>query len=471
MQIAVAKHHNERHKEIAMRNGTVFPGSLLSPAGSAITVLLVDDQAFIGKIIGRMLKTEKDIHFHYFQVARDALKMVDKISPTVILQDLMMPEIKGLHMVYYFRTKKSTRDTPLIVLSADEDPEVKAEAFRLGANDYMVKPPDRIELIARIRYHSQAYQLMIQRDEAHRRLEERTVELKLTNEQLREQIAERRRTEEALLHSKKKAEKEREAAEAANKKITDSIRYAKMIQSSLLPNPENIKSFLPDSFFIWMPRDIVGGDFIFTDYFEDGFLIAVIDCTGHGVPGAFMTVITSFGLRKVIRDEGFHDPAKILQRLSFIVKTTLQQDTDYALSDDGLDAAVCLINPAEGTLTFAGAKLPMIYTHEGEVFTVKGDKKSIGYKKSELGFHFTNHTIRMEKGMSFYLFSDGFVDQLDENDQRFGTSRLRELLKEYRNEPFEKQRELLTDAFNQHKGESDRQDDMTILGFGIRGEE
>jgi serine phosphatase RsbU (regulator of sigma subunit) len=449
-------------------HGTHLPGSLLSLNGAVTTVLLVDDQAFIGKIIERMLKSEKDIHFHYLKSAREALKMVDRISPTVILQDLMMPEIKGLHMVYYFRTKKSTRHTPLIVLSADEDPKVKAEAFRLGANDYMVKPPDRIELIARIRYHSQAYQLMLQRDEAHRRLEERTEELKLTNEQLREQIAERKRTEEALRKSKKKAEKEREAAEAANKKITDSIRYAKMIQSSLLPNPENIRSFLPDSFFIWMPRDIVGGDFIFTDYFEEGFLIAVIDCTGHGVPGAFMTIITSFGLRKVIRDEGFHDPAKILQRLSFIVKTTLQQDTDYALSDDGLDAAVCLVNPADRTLTFAGAKLPMIYTQAGEVFMLKGDRKSIGYKKSEMSFHFTDHTVRMENGMSFYLFSDGFVDQLDENDQRFGTSRIKELLKECQNEPFEKQRELLLEAFNKHKGTNDRQDDMTVLGFGIR---
>jgi len=102
------------------------------------------------------------------------------------------------------------------------------------------------------------------------------------------------------------------------------------------------------------------------------------------------------------------------------------------------------------------------------VFMLKGDRKSIGYKKSEMSFHFTDHTVRMENGMSFYLFSDGFVDQLDENDQRFGTSRIKELLKECQNEPFEKQRELLLEAFNKHKGTNDRQDDMTVLGFGIR---
>jgi serine phosphatase RsbU (regulator of sigma subunit) len=462
-------------KEILMDNVILSSAKKTELSNSRITVLLVDDQDFIGKIVGRMLEPEPDIDFYYFKSAREALKTVNSISPTVILQDLVMPEIDGLHMVYYFRAKKQTRRTPLIVLSASEDPKIKAEAFALGANDYMVKPPDKIELIARIRYHSQAYTHRIQRDEAHQRLEERTEELKRINEQLLEQIAERKRAEEALQLSKKKAEKEREAAEAANKKIMASIRYAKMIQSSLLPNPENIRSFLPESFFIWMPRDIVGGDFIFTDFFEDGFIIAVIDCTGHGVPGAFMTMIASFGLRKIIRDEGFHDPAKILQRLSFLVKTTLQQDTDYALSDDGLDAAICLVKPADRTLTYSGSKLPLFYInndiHDKQVHIIKGDAKSIGYKKSDLKFSFTNHTVTVDRKISFYLFSDGFTDQLGEkNDRRFGTPRLRELLREICEAPFEEQRMRLLEAFNNYKGENERQDDVTALGFSLSRE-
>ncbi len=464
---------------------------------SRISVLLVDDQTFIGKIIGHMLESEDDIDFHYFQSAREALRMADEISPTVILQDLVMPEINGLNMVYYFRAKKRTRHTPLIVLSADEDPKIKAEAFATGANDYIVKPPDKIELIARIRYHSMAYINMLQRDEAYRKVEERTAELRSTNEQLRGEIAERERTEDALRKSKKKVEQEREAAEAANEKIMDSIRYAKLIQSSLLPNPENIRSFLPDSFFIWMPRDIVGGDFIFTDYVlplrdgdsqrESGFIIAVIDCTGHGVPGAFMTMIADFGLRKIIRDEGWCDPAQILKRLSFLVKTTLQQDTDYALSDDGLDAALCFVSEgaasvmSEGTvadrqvtedseqLIFAGAKLPLIYFDNGELKVIKGDRKSIGYKRSDLNFNFTNHTVRIRRGMSFYMFSDGFVDQLGgEDERRFGTRRFKELLSKNSQLPFKMQKDRLLEAFNIYKGENEIQDDVTVLGFGLK---
>ncbi|MDM8551139.1 SpoIIE family protein phosphatase [Desulfobacterales bacterium HSG2] len=282
--------------------------------------------------------------------------------------------------------------------------------------------------------------------------------------------------------------KAKETAESANRKIISSIQYAKMIQRSLLPNPENIMSFLPDSFFIWKPRDIVGGDFIFMDYVAGGLIIAVIDCTGHGVPGAFMTMIVSFGLRKIIKDEGYHDPARILKRLSFIVKTTLQQDTNYALSDDGLDAAVCFIsgqssvvssqlprttdNPQRTTnnpqLTFAGARLPLFYFYDDEVTVIKGDRQSIGYKKSDVKFDFTNHTVRIRNGISFYMASDGFMDQLDREDRRrFGTRRFRNLIKRYARLPFEKQRDIFLRTFHEHKGENEVQDDVTLVGWRL----
>ncbi len=294
-------------------------------------------------------------------------------------------------------------------------------------------------------------------------------DLKHTNERLREHIDERRKIEAALLISKEKAERERETAETANKKLTDSIRYAQMIQSSLLPNPENIKGFLSDSFFIWKPRDIVGGDFIFTDWFEDGLLIAVIDCTGHGVPGAFMTIIASFGLKKITGGEGFHTPDQILKRMNFLVKTTLQQDTEYALSDDGLDAAICFIKPEEKTLTFAGARLPLFYVSDGEVKVIKGDRQSVGYKRSDVNFKFTSHTIRIEPGMAFYMLTDGFTDQIGgEKNLRFGTRKFTELLKSNHKQPFDEQRNILLEAYTEHRGENEKRDDVTVIGFGFK---
>ena len=136
-----------------------------------ITVLLVDDQAMIGEAVRRMLAPEQDIDFHFCQDATKAIKAANRIHPTVILQDLIMPEVDGLILVRYFRANPTTRDVPLIVLSSKEEALTKAEAFALGANDYLVKLPDRVEIIARIRHHSRGYINLLQRNEAQARLE------------------------------------------------------------------------------------------------------------------------------------------------------------------------------------------------------------------------------------------------------------------------------------------------------------
>ncbi|GBC63398.1 adenylate and Guanylate cyclase catalytic domain protein [Desulfonema ishimotonii] len=146
-----------------------------------ITVLLVDDQKMVGEAVRRMLTGEKDIDFHYCQDPTLAIRTANRISPTVILQDLVMPEIEGLRLVRYFRANPGTRDVPLIVLSSEEEPETKAEAFALGANDYLVKLPDRLELLARIRYHSRGYINLLERDEAYNALLESRKQLEIRN--------------------------------------------------------------------------------------------------------------------------------------------------------------------------------------------------------------------------------------------------------------------------------------------------
>ena len=136
-----------------------------------ITVLLIDDQAMIGEAVRRMLAPEQDLDFYYCQDPTQAIKMANQIAPTIILQDLVMPEIEGLLLVRYFRANPKTREVPLIVLSSKEEPVIKAEAFARGANDYLVKLPDRLELLARIRYHSKGYINLLQRNEAYEQLE------------------------------------------------------------------------------------------------------------------------------------------------------------------------------------------------------------------------------------------------------------------------------------------------------------
>ena len=146
--------------------------STISLDGYKITVLLIDDQVMISEAVRRALSSEEDIEFHYCQDPTKAIKLAAEINATVILQDLVMPEVDGLMMVRYFRVNKATAKIPIIVLSTKEEASIKSEAFTLGANDYMVKLPDKIEMIARIRYHSKAYITQLERDEAFRALEE-----------------------------------------------------------------------------------------------------------------------------------------------------------------------------------------------------------------------------------------------------------------------------------------------------------
>lgn len=270
-----------------------------------------------------------------------------------------------------------------------------------------------------------------------------------------------------LLLEQRVAERTAELNEMLDR-MTKSIKYAQIIQSSLLPNMELVKTDLPNHFFIWMPRDIVGGDMLYTEPFKEGFIVALIDCTGHGVPGAFMTMVASTNLRQITRDEKCYDPGDILKRLNFLVQSSLQQDTDHARSDDGLDAAICWIKPQENSLIFAGAKLPLYYIYNDQLTVIAGDKQSLGYKNADLDFTFTTHTVKIESGMSFYLSTDGFLDQLGGAKRfPFGKKRFRKLLMENRHYAFDEQSERMQRAFYEYKGEHDRQDDVTVLGFGF----
>ena len=253
----------------------------------------------------------------------------------------------------------------------------------------------------------------------------------------------------------------------AHERILDSIRYAELIQHSILPNPEEIQALLPNSFFLWIPRDIVGGDFYQLFPLEDGGRILMVgDCTGHGVPGGFMTMLSASALQRIITGEQQTEPGEILAALHKIIKKSLRQDTNEAKSDDGLEGAVCLMRPGANTLYFAGAKLSLFILHQGTVRKIRGDRKLLGYKRSEIDAQFTTHSIPIREGMRFYLFSDGIVDQLGGTRERpFGEKRLLEVLLENSEKPFIEQKTALTEVIRAWQGDYERQDDMTVIGF------
>jgi len=253
-----------------------------------------------------------------------------------------------------------------------------------------------------------------------------------------------------------------------NKQIMDSINYAQNIQFSILPKEELMRRYLSEHFIIWKPRDIVGGDFYWFEVFEENYLIAVGDCTGHGVPGSLMTMTTNSVLSRIVEGTCHDNPARILKELNLIMRATLSQDLKTTLTDDGLDIAVCYIMPKGKKMVFSGAKIPIYWCVEDEVNAIKGDRQSIGYKRSKKDFEYTNHEIGIEKNSTFYLTTDGFIHQNGgEKDFSFGRKRFKDILSKNSRRPLEEQKKILEFELKKYQGNELQRDDITVLGFKI----
>ena len=254
----------------------------------------------------------------------------------------------------------------------------------------------------------------------------------------------------------------------AQKSIMDSIEYASVIQHSLLPVDGKFEEMVSDSFVIWKPRDVVGGDIYIYQEYDDGFLLFVIDCTGHGVPGAFMTMITGAVLENIVTEDNRKDPALIFGEMNRIIRKALNQDRDETLSDDGLDATAIFYDKIENRVTFAGAKNPLIYIKDNELVTIKGDRMSIGYKRSEPDFEFTNRVIDIDRDTYIYLLTDGISDQLGGDKRRmYGNKRLKNAILENHKMAFNSQKEIILKEFEDYRGSIPRVDDVTLIGMKI----
>ena len=255
--------------------------------------------------------------------------------------------------------------------------------------------------------------------------------------------------------------------EQKNQKIMDSIDYAQRLQESILPARSDLAAMFADFFVIWQPRDQVGGDFYWARRLdEDRGLIAVIDCTGHGVPGAFMTMAVNSILDHItatVQD----DPARILAELNRRVKETLHRSDPKGLSDDGLDIGLCYLEHNRRIL-FAGAKISLFVGRGGKMQLIRGTNKSLGYRRSSLELAFANNEWLVEPGDVFYLTSDGFIDQNGgERDVPFGRQRFMATLGALQGHSLTSQRESLAARLQEYMGEELQRDDITVFGFAF----
>jgi len=348
-----------------------------------ITVLLIDDQSIVAAAVERMLAGEHDITFHYCQDPTKAIQTAIDISPTVILQDLVMPDIDGLTLAKFIRGHSALRDIPLIVLSSKEEAVTKADAFAAGANDYLVKLPDKIELIARIRYHSKAYINLIQRNEAY----------------------------DALYKS-------RQALAAELSRAADHV-------TSLLPAP--LKEGRITTEWRFVPSAQLGGDSFGYHWIDtDHFAIYLLDVCDHGVGSALLSVSVLNALRsQTLPDTDFRKPGEVLSRLNDHFRMETQNNLYFTMWYG-------VFNDKTNDLAFASGGHPPCF-----VIGDSGETDSLATKNLLIGglpgITFTSDVRKLETPCSLFVFSDGVYEVRQPDGSLWGLNRLSGFLREHHN--------------------------------------
>jgi len=273
---------------------------------------------------------------------------------------------------------------------------------------------------------------------------------------------------------KQKIELQKETLSRVHQSLTDSISYAKRIQEAMIPSEEDVKRLLPESFVYYRPKDIVSGDFYWIYRNQKKVFLAAVDCTGHGVPGAFMSIIGYDLLKNIVEIKEEHNPAHILNNLSHEVALTFQKNgQDGMLNkqsiDDGMDIAFVMLDEEKNTLHFAGAMNPLYIIRDNEIMTFKGDRFPIGYSDSNRELSYTTQEIEVYPNDVIYMFSDGFADQFGGPEgKKFKYRRFRHLLLNIHKLPIDDQKAILHQKMEEWMGtEYEQVDDILLMGFRL----
>jgi len=375
----------------------------------------------------------------------EAEKLATESLPDAILMDWQMPGISGVDVVKRLKKKNRTKDIPVLMVTSVTSDDKLQEAFEAGAVDYITKPVKEIELLVRVKS---------------------VLKTSLYHKEILEQ---------------------KQEIEQQKKDITDSIRYARDIQAAILPNDEEIRKDLPGTFVLFKPKDIVSGDFYWFGKTGNKIILAACDCTGHGVPGAFVSMVGNDLLNQIIMEKGIVDPAHLLAVLNagiiqvFSGSSTAQNndlngevingsqdsiESDNGV-DDGMDIALCIFNEDLSQLEFAGARNPLYHVRDGVLTEIKSDKQSIG-GRTDIDYVFTKHDVDLQPGDSIYMFSDGYCDQIGgPRDRKYMAKKFRKLLLEIQNKEPEDKKLELDRVITKWKGERYQIDDILVIGVQV----
>ncbi|MBI2418900.1 MAG: response regulator [Ignavibacteriales bacterium] len=381
-------------------------------------ILIVDDAPENIDILGSILKDFKKSAAINGELA---LKIVNgKNRPDLILLDIMMPGMDGFEVCKRLKANPETKNIPVIFITGKTSVEDETQGLELGAMDFIPKPISPPVVLARVKNQLE------------------------------------------LLSARAFLEKQNDELSERNKYITDSINYAKRIQSAILPDLHFLEKLFPKSILLYQPKDIVSGDFYWFGEIGPCKILAAVDCTGHGVPGAFMSLIGNTLLNEIVYTKHIIDPGEILQSLDLGIINELNKELN---SDtlDGMDLSLCVVNKDENTLKYAGANRPLFYFTAGGFNEIKGDRKSIGDNHKQLTY--TTSTVALDQVLSFYVLTDGYIDQNNGENEKFGSKRFRELLSSIQGAEAIEQKTRIDEALKIHRGDERQRDDITVIGI------
>lgn len=283
-------------------------------------------------------------------------------------------------------------------------------------------------------------------------VKERTTDLVAVNEALQKKNAEIQQVTKII--------------EEKSNDITKSILYAQKIQVAMLPQAEKIAEVLPDYFILFKPKEIVSGDFYWCNTINKKIFLIVGDCTGHGVPGAFLSMIAHMLLNKIILEKRIFNPALILAVLHEEIKTALKQQGKTRQANDGMDIAICQLDLDAQLILYAGARRPLylVKASNNELIKLAGDRKSIGGRQKEEFRRFTDHALTFSYGDMLYLTSDGLADQHDSHNQKLSSLQLETILQTIADKTMEDQKQSLNQALTRHQGDENQRDDILLFG-------